>query len=60
MGRPEMKKLQKQINRQLIFLIKDALRVQKRMDKIANKLGIPENEDIKKIVNEIQQLIRWE
>jgi len=49
-----------QLNRQLVLLQKDAIRVQSRMNKIAKKLGIPENEDIKKIVNEIQQLIRWE
>jgi len=49
-----------QLNKQLVLLQKDALRVQKRMDKIANKLDIPENEDIKKIVSDIQQLIRWE
>lgn len=49
-----------QLNKQLVLLQKDALRVQVRMEKIANKLGIPHNEDIKKIVNEINQLIRWE
>lgn len=55
-----MTKVQQQINRQLILLQKDALRVQSRMNKIAKKLDIPENEDIKKIVNEINELIRWE
>lgn len=49
-----------QLNRQMILLQKDALKVQSRMNKIAKKLDIPENEDIKKIISEIEQLIRWE
>ena len=51
---------EEQLNRQLVLLQKDALKVEKRMNSISKKLGIDENEDIKKIINEIQQLIRWE
>ena len=55
-----MTKAQQQINRQLYLLQKDALKVEKRMSSIAKKLNIPDNEDIKKIINEINELIRWE
>jgi len=47
-----------QLNKQLVLLQKDALKVEKRMSSIAKKLDIPDNEDIKKIVNEIQLLLQ--
>lgn len=49
-----------QLNRHMVLLMKDVLKVQKRMDTISKKLGVDENEDIKKIASEIQQLVRWD
>lgn len=46
-----------QLNRQLNLLVVDLAKVDKRMQRIAKKLDIPENNDIKNLLAEIESLI---
>jgi len=46
-----------QLNRQLNLLLVDLAKVDKRMSKIAKKLDIPENNDIKNLLAQIESLI---
>jgi len=46
-----------QLNRQLNLLLVDLGKVDTRMQKIANKLDIPEHIEIKNILKQIQELI---
>lgn len=46
-----------QLNRQLNLLLVDLAKVDKRMSKIAKKLDIPENNDIKNLLAKVESLI---
>ena len=46
-----------QLNRQLNLLLVDLAKVDKRMQRIAKKLDIPENNDIKNLLAQIGSLI---
>ena len=46
-----------QLNRQLNLLLVDLSKVDKRMQRIAKKLDIPENNDVKNLLVQIESLI---
>ena len=48
----------KQVLKQLQMLNKQLVLANNRMYKISQKLNIPENEDIKKIISEVEELIK--
>lgn len=46
-----------QLNRQLNLLLVDLAKVDKRMQRISKKLDIPENNDIKNLLAQVESLI---
>lgn len=48
----------KQLLKQLHMLNKQLVLASNRMYKISQKLNVPENEDIKKVIGEVEELIR--
>lgn len=46
-----------QLKRELEFLLKDLFKVNKRMNKIAEKLGIDQHEGVQAALNEVKALL---
>lgn len=46
-----------QLKRELEFILKDLFKVSKRMDKIADKLGIDKHEGVESALNDVKLLL---
>lgn len=47
-----------QLSKQLNLLLRDLGKVKKRMDKIADEIGVERNTDIQRMMNEVEELTR--